>query len=366
VRKFRGLLAMLMITVLVVMLAACGGQSSSGGDSSSSGGSDSSNSSSSSNSSDSSSSDSSSDSKEEVWAPSRDVEFVVPYSPGGGSDTNARTIVKVINDNDLAPGINFNVVNKPGGSGAVGNAYTYNKKGDDHTIMTWVPTQSTSQLVNDADVGLKDVTPIATLALDSFLLVVNADSPYNTIEEFVEAAKASPGKLSIGGAGKGGEDHVIMYMLEKAAGIKLNYVTFNSGGETTSALLGGHIDATITNPNEILGTIQSGDARALATSSREPLEPPFTEVPTFASKGYEDVYYQQFRGIVGPPGMPQEAVDYYEGIMKKVAETSDWKENYITKNSLTSAFKGAEESEKFYEESFETTKALLKELGMIK
>jgi putative tricarboxylic transport membrane protein len=361
VRKYRGLLVMLMITVLVVMLAACGGQSSSGGDSSSSGGSDSSNSSSSSN-----SSDSSSDSKDEAWTPSRDVEVVVPYSPGGGSDTNARAILKVINDNDLAPGVNFNVVNKPGGSGAIGNTYTYNKEGDDHTIMTWVPGQMTSPLVNDADVGLEDLTPIGTLALDSFLLVVNADSPYQTIEEFIEAAKANPGKISIGGSGKGNEDHLIMYMLEKDAGVTFNYVTFNSGGETTSALLGGHIDATITNPNEIIGTIESGDARALATSSREQLETPFEDVPTFDSKGYKNVFYQQFRGIVGPPGMPAEAVAYYENLLKQVAESSDWKEDYIKKNSLTPKFLNAEESTAFYQESFKTTKSLLEELGMIK
>lgn len=346
----------LLALMLMFALTACGGSDSAAPQDSSDTGKE-------------SSEDTSKDSEasgDEGWKPKRDVEFVVPYSPGGGSDTNARTIVKIINDNELAPGVNFTVVNKPGGSGAVGNTYVYNKKDDAHTIMTWVNGQMTSPLVNDAKVGLDEVTPIGTLALDSFLLVVNANSKYETLEDFINAAKENPDTIAVGGSGKGGEDHIVMYMLEKAAGIDLKYVTFQSGGETTSALMGGHIDAIFTNPNEVLGAIESGDVRALASSSKDPLEAPFNEVPTFDSKGYGDVYYQQFRGIAGPPEMPAEAVAYYEDILKKVTETEDWKVGYIQKNSLTPTFKGADESLSFYKDSFETTKALLGELGLLK
>lgn len=298
------------------------------------------------------------------FALERDVEFVVPYSAGGGSDTNARFIAKVMQDNKLIDK-NILVVNKPGGSGAVGNTYTNSKKGDPHTISTWVTGQMTSALTSNAEVGLEDLTPLATLALDPFLLVVDKDSPYQTFEDFVNAAKANPGQISVGGTGKGGEDHVVFYLTSKSTGTEMKYVVFQGGGEVMAAVLGGHVSAIFTNPNEVVGQLESGELRALGVTSKEKLQA-LNQVPTFAELGYPDIYFEQFRGIVGPPDLSPEAIAYWDGIFKKVADSEQWKEEYIKPNSLTATYKNAADSKQFYEQSLEQYKVLLTELGVLK
>jgi len=303
--------------------------------------------------------------KTEGFAPSRDVEFVVPYSAGGGSDLNARTLAQLMSQNKFVDQ-KLLVINKEGGSGAVGNAYTFSKKGDDHTLMTWGPGQQVAAVVNKADVTLEDLTPIATVANDTFLVVVKADSPYKTFEEFVEASKAKPDEVTVGGAGIGQEDSLIHFMINRDAGTKLKYVTFNSGGDTMSALMGGHIDSVITNPNEIISQIEAGEARAIAAASAERLAPPLDQVPTLKELGYPNIVMNQFRAVVGPPDMPAEAVKYWEDVFKKVAETKEWQENYIDKNNMVNMYLNAEDSKKLFEESLDLYLSIHKELGTLK
>lgn len=294
-----------------------------------------------------------------------DVEFVVPYSAGGGSDTNARTIAKIMKDEDIIEK-SILVVNKPGGSGAVGGAYTYSKKGDSSTISTFVSGQISSALMSDAEVQLEDYTPLGTLALDSFLLLVDNDSPYKTFEDFVKAAKENPGEISVGGAGKGGEDHMVYYLTNREAGIDTKFVTFQGGGETLSALMGGHIDAVYSNPSEVLSQIEGGELRALASTNKTPLTAPLEEVPTFKDLGYPEIFFQQFRGIVGPPDMSAEAVSFWEDALKGVNESEEWQTNYIEKFSLQPTYMNAEEAKQYFEESEEQYNEILTELGLMK
>lgn len=302
--------------------------------------------------------------EESAFVPERDVELVVPYSAGGGSDTNGRFVANVIKEHDLIDS-NLMVVNKPGGSGAVGNAYVNSKSGDNHTISTWVPGQSTSALLNDAEVELKDVTPLGTLALDSFLLLVDQDSPYETVEDFISAAEENPGEISVGGSGKGGEDHLVYHMLQESAGIEMKYVTFQGGGESLSNLMGGHVDAIFSNPNEVMSQIEAGELRPLATTSENKLSGSLESVPTFADAGHPDVYYEMFRGYAGPPDMSEEAIAYWEDVLKQVSETEMYQEEYIDKFNLTSSFKDADESKKFFKDHFNQSKEILTEMGMV-
>lgn len=299
------------------------------------------------------------------FVPTKDIEFVVPYSPGGGSDINARTLAQVIKNEKLVDK-NMIIVNKPGGTGAVGNAYTFSKKGDPHTIMTWVSGQQAATVVNKAEVSLKDLTPIATLALDSFLVLVKANSPYKTFDDLVKAAKANPEKITIGGAGATQEDYLIYHMINKHAGAKLKYVTFNSGGEAMTALIGGHIDVVSSNPNEVIAQIEAGELRALAATSEERLASPLDKISNFKELGYPEIQLTQFRAVAGPPGMPQEAVKYWEDVFKKVSESKDWQDNYIKKYHLKSDFKNAEESKKYFEEALNMYLEIHKEAGTIK
>jgi putative tricarboxylic transport membrane protein len=307
----------------------------------------------------------SSSSNNKEFTPTKEVEFVVPYSAGGGSDMYARVFAQVSKESKLVDQ-NIVVINKEGGSGAVGNTYTFNKKGDSETLMTWAPGQQAGTVLNNADVKLENLTPIATLAEDSFLVVVKKDSKFNSLEDLINAAKEAPNKITVGGSGVGNEDHLLYHLINKNYKTKLKYVTFNSGGETTSALLGGHIDVVISNPNEILPQIEAGEVKALATSAEERLEGPLDQVPTFKELGHPEIKVAMFRGVVGPPDMPKEAVKYWENVMKEVSESEEWQEGYIKKYSLQNVFKGAEESKKYYEDVLEEYLEIHKELGTYK
>ncbi|WP_052948824.1 Bug family tripartite tricarboxylate transporter substrate binding protein [Mesobacillus campisalis] len=303
-------------------------------------------------------------SAESGYSLGKNVEFVVPYSAGGGSDTNARTIAKIIKEEGLIKE-NILVVNKEGGSGAVGNTYTHSKKGSPSTISTFVSGQISSAVMSNAKIQLEDLTPLGTLALESFVLLVDGDSEYKTFEDFVKAAKDNPGKISVGGTGLGGEDHMVYHLTNREASIETKFVTFQGGGETLSALMGGHIDAFFSNPSEVMAQIEAGELRALATASPDKLGEPLNEIPTFKELGY-DIEFQQFRGIAGPPDMPEEAVAYWENVFKGVSESEEWQNNYIEKFSLEPTYMNAEESKAFFEKSETLYKELLTELDLIK
>jgi putative tricarboxylic transport membrane protein len=265
--------------------------------------------------------------------PSRTVEVVVPYAPGGGTDNLMRMITGIIDENKWSPQP-LNVVNRAGGSGAVGFNYLINKKGDAHTIAGATPMIVSGKIEGRLPGNHRDaMTVLMIVAIDELLLSVRSESPYKTIEEFVKAAKAKPGGLTVGGTATLTEDHIFTYLFEKAAGIQVKYVPFNSGGEVTTALMGGHIDAAVENPNEIVSQIEAGKARHLAVAAQKRLKDA-PNVPTFAEKGYK-FYWEQMRGVVGPANMPPEAVKWWQDTLKKVVATPKWQNDYIKRNLLT-------------------------------
>ena len=206
--------------------------------------------------------------------PSRTIEVVVPFAPGGGTDNLMRTIVGIIDENKWSPQA-INVVNRSGGSGVVGYTYLIGKKGDPHVVAGAAPTIVSAKVEGRLSAGHRDgMTTLMIVAIDELMLSVRAESPFKTIEDFVKAAKAKPGGLTVGGTATLTEDHIFTYLMEKAAGIQVKYVPFNSGGEVTTALMGGHIDAAVENPNEIVAQIEAGKARNLAVAAKQRLIKP--------------------------------------------------------------------------------------------
>src|SRR5687767_15372008 len=193
--------------------------------------------------------------------PARQVEVVVPYAPGGGTDNLMRMITGIIDENKWSP-VPLNVNNRAGGSGAIGFNYLINKKGDPHVIAGATPMIVSGKIEGRLPGNHRDaMTILMIVAIDELLLSVRSESPYKTVEDFVKAAKAKPGGLTIGGTATLTEDHIFTYLFEKAAGISVEYVPFNSGREVTTALMGGHIDAAVENPNEIVAHTAAGKAR---------------------------------------------------------------------------------------------------------
>jgi putative tricarboxylic transport membrane protein len=284
------------------------------------------------------------------WKPSKPIQFVVPYAPGGGSDVLARSIENVIKTEKLCP-VPLIVVNQAGGSGTIGMTTVAQSPGNVHMLMTFISGQVTAPLVAGKGVAtFHDLTLICCLALDEQLIVVKTDSPFKTIEDVVAAAKQRPGAVTIGGTATGQEDQMCNRLFEKAAGIKLRYVPFNSGGECITALLGGHVEAKMVRPIVV------------AKETRISLLP---DVPTFKEKGY-DVTFKFFRGIAAPSGIPAETVAFYENMMKKMSDSSGWKEKYLTQYMLSPGWMGSKEFTQFVTKSEQLFKDILIDLGLLK
>ena len=277
--------------------------------------------------------------------PQRTVEVVVPYAPGGGTDNLMRMITGIIDENKWSP-VPMNVNNRAGGSGAIGYNYLINKKGDANTVAGATPMIVSGKIEGRLPGDHRDaMTILMIVAIDELMLSVRTESPYKTIDELVKAARAKPGSLTVGGTATFTEDHIFTYLFEQAAKVKVKYVPFNSGGEVTTALMGGHIDAGVMNPNEIIAQIEAGKARNLAVASKKRLADA-PDVPTFAEKGYP-FYWEQMRGVVGPGNMPPEAVKWWVETLHKVVKTDKWQKDYIKRNLLTPTDWSGEEANKY-------------------
>src|SRR5688500_1488460 len=169
--------------------------------------------------------------------PSRTVEVVVPYAPGGGTDNLMRMITGIIDENNWSP-VPLNVNNRAGGSGAIGFNYIFNKKGDSHVIGAATPMIVSGKIEGRLPGNHRDaMTILMIVAIDELMLSVRNESPFKTIEDFVSAAKAKPGQLTVGGTATNTADHIFTYLFQQSAKIQFKYVPFNSGGEVTTALM---------------------------------------------------------------------------------------------------------------------------------
>jgi putative tricarboxylic transport membrane protein len=291
-----------------------------------------------------------------------DVEFIAPASPGGGSDINGRFLVQTIQEEKFMEN-NFTVVNKPGASGGVGFAYLNSKNGKDNFLSNINSGQLLATITNNAEHTLEDFTPLATLAIDNYLLVVNSKSEFKTFEDLIKASKTQ--EINVAVTGTGSEGHLFTALVNKHAGVNFNIVSFQSGGEQITNLLGNHVHASIQKPNEILSLLESGEVTILGSAAEERLPAPF-DAPTFVEMGYPEIKLQMFRGFMGPPGMSEEAIAYWEDILKKVSESQKWQEGYIEVNSLQGVYMNSEESKEYWKKDLETYLKLAEEVGVYK
>jgi putative tricarboxylic transport membrane protein len=268
-----------------------------------------------------------------AWEPTKTVEFVVPAGTGGGADQMARFIQGLIAKHQLMkqPMV---VVNKSGGAGAEGFIDVKSAKGDPHKIIITLSNLFTTPLATGVPFSWKDLTPVTMMALDNFVLWVNAETPYKTPKDYIEAAKkAGAGKMKMGGTGSKQEDQIITVAIEKRTGAKFTYVSFRGGGEVAVQLVGKHVDSTVNNPIEAVAQWRGGTLRPLCALSDKPLaykkkvtkDMAWGDIPTCKKVGL-DVEYQMLRGIFMPGGVGKDQVDYWVGLMKKVRDLPEWQE----------------------------------------
>jgi len=303
-----------------------------------------------------------------AWEPTKPIEFVIPAGTGGGADQMARLISGIAEKHKLSPRPLI-VVNKSGGAGAEGFLHVKAKKGDAHTIIITLSNLFTTPLHTGIPFNWKDLTPVARLALDQFILWVNAETPYKTAREYLAAVKERAGgadRMKMGGTGSAQEDQIITIQLEQALGVKFTYVPFKGGGEVCVNLVGKHVDSTVNNPIECVSHWKAGRVRPLAVfdAGRIP-EPEWKEIPTVKEALGSDIEYLMLRGIFGAPDMPKDAVEWYAAFLKKVYETPDFKE-YMKQGALKPAFATGAEYVKWLEENDKLHRELMAKGGLLK
>ncbi len=306
-----------------------------------------------------------------AWEPTKAVEFVVPAGTGGGADQMARLIQGIVIKHKLMkePMI---VVNKSAGAGAEGFLEIKGAKGDPHKIVVTLSNLFTTPMATGVPFNWKDMTPVAMMALDQFVLWVNAETPYKTGKEFLAAVKAAgPSKMKMGGTGSKQEDQILTVALEKATGTKFIYVPFKGGGEVAVQLVGKHIDSTVNNPIEAVAQWRAGQLRPLCVfdDERMPYKARVTatqswyDIPTCKEAGVPTDYVM-LRGIFMPPGVTADQTAFYVDMMKKVRETPEWKD-YMEKGAFNQTFMAGADYTKWLTEAEKTHRTLMTEAGFL-
>jgi putative tricarboxylic transport membrane protein len=285
----------------------------------------------------------------QAWEPTKNVEFIIPAGTGGGADQMARAIQGIVAKHGLMKQ-SILPINKAGGAGAEGFLDVKGSAGDPHKIIITLSNLFTTPIATAVPFNWRDLTPVQMLALDNFVLWVNAKTPYKTPKEYLDAAKkAGPGKMKMGGTGAKQEDQIITVAIEQATGVKFTYIPFKGGGQVATQLVGGHVDSTVNNPIEAVAQWRAGSLRPLCVFDTKRL--PYKEKVTDKMSWYDipvckdvglPVDYLMLRGIFMPPGVTQDQVAYYVGLFKKVMATPEWKKLMEEGAFNTTALSGKE------------------------
>ena len=306
-----------------------------------------------------------------AWEPTKPVEFVIPAGTGGGADQMARLIQGIVIKYKLMkePMI---VVNKSGGAGAEGFLAVKDAKGDPHKIIITLSNLFTTPMATGVPFNWKDMTPVAMMALDQFVLWVNAETPYKNAKDYLAAVKAAgPNKFKMAGTGSKQEDQILTVGIEKATGTKFIYVPFKGGGDVAVQLVGKHVDSTVNNPIEAVAQWRAGSLRPLCVfdDERMPYKAKVTDsqswydIPTCKEAGVPTDYLM-LRGIFMPGGVTAEQTAFYVDLLKKVHDTPDWKD-YMEKGAFNTSFMTGAQYTKWLEGAEAMHRTLMTEAGFL-
>jgi len=272
--------------------------------------------------------------------PTKPITLICWSSAGSGHDLMARMIARIGEEYLGQPIV---VVNREGGSGKVAMSYVLNQRPDGYTIMT--NTRSMTELFPDPSgrLSIDDFKYVSRLVRDPFVMLVRQDSPFNTIHDLVDYAKENPGRLTMGGFSIKSVDEMLVRDFEKAAGIRLNYIPYKGGVEPVVAVLGGHIDATVANPSEMMTNYQAGSLKVLALAGEERFSP-FDDVPTLTESGYP-VVSEHWRGVMASRDVPDEIIAKLDEVMAKIAAHPDFERFLQNTNMYTGYLPGKEFTE---------------------
>ena len=297
------------------------------------------------------------------WKPERHVELVIPTSPGGSNDIAGRTIHKVITDLKLLP-VSISVANRSGGEHNVAYTYVSQRSGDAHTIAM----MSTPMLVNPiggrSQLTHNDVTPIAYILTEPMIALVRADSPLKTGRDAVDALRKNADALSIALTSNGHRVSIGLPLLKAGVTLKgIRMPAFKGGGETVTAVLGGHADMLITSVSTSVPHITAGKMRGLAVSSSKRMGGALADVPTWQELGFPSS--GSWKGVMGPKGMTPAQVAYWEDVLRKVSQSEELRQ-YAEQNQWVLEFKTAADTKKWLDTEFAALKTAMTELGLVR
>jgi putative tricarboxylic transport membrane protein len=297
------------------------------------------------------------------WKPERNVELTIPTSPGGSNDIAGRTFHKLWNELKLLP-VASSVVNRSGGEHIVAYTYIQQRAGDPHhvglmsTPMLLNPIEGRTQLTHN------DVTPIAYVITEPMVAVVRADSPIRNGRDLVDALKKNPGALSIALTSTGHRVSIGLPLQKAGVNVKaVRMPVFKGGGETTTAVLGGHADVQITSVSTSVPHVTGGQMRVLAVSSAQRLGGIMASVPTWQELGYQSS--GSWKGVIAPRGLTPAQIAFWEEVMRRTAQ-SDEILQYAEKNLWLVEFKGSAETRKWLDEEAAALKLIMTELGLVR
>ena len=301
--------------------------------------------------------------------PALATDCIAPSDPGGGWDFTCRTIGRLLTETGVIDET-VQTTNVSGGTGAVAFARVAGSRADDENLIVGTSSVAITQIAQGKYPGGTDTMRwLAMLGADVGVLVVPADSPFQTLDDFLAAAKENPSSMVVGGSSAaGGWDHLRLLMLAGEAGMEpdayksMRWVNFNSGSPAVTQMLGGQVQAVTTDIGEIGGFVQSGDIRILVAMSDEPI-PAFPDAPTTASLGLEMTGYN-WRGFYVGGDVSDEAYDGWVEKMKALYDTPEWKEA-AQANGLIPIWRGGAEFSEYVDQQAADTEAVSREIGVI-
>jgi putative tricarboxylic transport membrane protein len=301
----------------------------------------------------------------QAWKPDRPVEIIIGTSPGGPQDRTGRLIQKILQEQKLvsAP---VNVVNKPGGGGAVGLTYLGQHPNDGHYLMVNSVTLLTNQITGRSPLAYTDFTPLAVIGAEYVGVAVLADSAVRSGQDLAERLRKDPTAFSVSiGTAFGNATHLSYALAMRAAGVdirKLKTVVFNSGGDAMTALLGGHVDAMASAPSTLLQHIKAGKVRMLAIVAPQRLAGDFAGIPTWKELGV-NVTFELWRGLAGPKGMSRAQIQFWDDALGRMARTDEWKKQ-LAQYDMEDVYRNSADTARYWKAEYDEVKAVLTELGL--
>lgn len=293
--------------------------------------------------------------------PTKPINVVVPFAPGGSLDISTRPFCEVLSKKTGFPSV---LLNKPGSGSLVGSEFVSKSKPDGHTILVFTLSLILRQIIDpkiEIDV-FKDLEPVARFFMQPLVVVAKGDSKLQTIDDLVDFARKNPGKLSMGSAGVGATSHFSGELIKKSAKIDFKHVPFNGDGPNITALMGGHIDFLVTSAPAIQGKVASGDLRLLATLSDTRL-PDYIEIPTMKERGFTDAVMYSWFAFMAPPGTSKEIVQKLDGYIKATLK-DDFIQRTFEKIGFQEAYLSSQEVPGFMRSEYERFKQIAVSQGI--